>query len=118
MFELIEQAADRAVFRLTDNDETRAVYPFAFTLDAAFTLAGATLAIDITVANRGDRDMPASFGFHPAFAWPLPYGAPREDHRILFAQDEPGPLSAIVPGGAWIAAERPAEPARRAARCI
>jgi galactose mutarotase-like enzyme len=105
MFELVEQAADRAAFRLADNDATRAVYPFAFTLDAAFALAGATLSIDITVANRGEGDMPASFGFHPAFAWPLPYGAPREAHRMTFAADEPGPLRQIVMGEGLISPE-------------
>jgi galactose mutarotase-like enzyme len=104
MFEAIDQGPDRAVFRLADNEATRAVYPFAFTLDAAFALAGATLSIDVTVANRGERDMPASFGFHPAFAWPLPYGRPREAHRILFAKDELSDLSAIVKGG-WIDAQ-------------
>ena len=103
-FALTAQTANRAVFRLSDNDATRAVYPFAFTLDAAFTLAGATLATDITVANTGDRDMPASFGFHPAFAWPLPFGRSRADHRIVFEKREPAELSAIVPGG-WIAPE-------------
>ncbi len=103
-FVLVEQTPERAIFRLTDNAETRAVYPFAFSLDAAFTLDGATLAIDITVTNTGDRDMPASFGFHPAFAWPLPFGRSREDHRIVFEKDEPAELSAIVKGG-WIAPE-------------
>jgi galactose mutarotase-like enzyme len=103
-FALIEQTTNRAVFRLTDNDATRAVYPFAFTLDAAFTLKGATLATDITVTNTGDRDMPASFGFHPAFAWPLPFGRPHADHRIVFEKPEPAALSAIALGG-WIAPE-------------
>ena len=100
-FEVIEEAADRAVFRLADNDATRAAYPFAFTLDAAFSIAGATLSMDVTVTNTGDAAMPASFGFHPAFAWPLPYGRTKEDHRIVFEADEPGDLSAIVLGG-WI----------------
>lgn len=100
-FALIDQAPDRAVLRLIDNPETRAVYPFAFALDAAFTLQGATLAMDVTVTNRGDVDMPASFGFHPAFAWPLPYGAAKDEHRITFAEDEPGELAAIVKGG-WM----------------
>jgi galactose mutarotase-like enzyme len=103
-FALTAQTANRAVFRLSDNDATRAVYPFAFTLDAAFTLSGATLATDITVTNTGDRDMPASFGFHPAFAWPLPFGRSRADHRIVFEKQEPAELSAIVPGG-WIASQ-------------
>lgn len=104
MFEPIEQAADRAVFRLADNDDTRAVYPFAFTLDAAFGLSGATLSIDVTVTNTGDAPMPASFGFHPAFAWPLPYGRAKEEHCIVFEAGEPGDLSAIVRGG-WIDAQ-------------
>ncbi len=34
-FALVDAAADRARFRLVDNDETRAVYPFAFAVDAA-----------------------------------------------------------------------------------
>lgn len=97
-FALVEQAADRARFRLTDDDATRAVYPFAFALDAAFTLTGSTLAMEITVTNRGDLAMPASFGFHPAFAWPLPGGGAKEDHRIVFAQAEPGKLYAIESG--------------------
>ncbi|UZK65011.1 aldose 1-epimerase family protein [Sphingomonas sp. M1-B02] len=100
-FELVEQAPDRARFRLGDNDATRAVFPFAFTLDADFSLMGATLAIDVTVTNSGDVPMPASFGFHPAFAWPLPFGRSRGEHRILFEKPEPAELSAIVLGG-WI----------------
>lgn len=103
-FALIDQAPDRAVLRLIDNAETRAVYPFAFALDAAFSLRGATLAMDVTVTNTGDVAMPASFGFHPAFAWPLPYGAAKAAHRITFAEDEPGQLAAIVKGG-WMDAD-------------
>ncbi|MCW3846708.1 aldose 1-epimerase family protein [Sphingomonas sp. LB-2] len=106
MFALVEQTERRALFRLTDNDETRAVYPFAFRLDVEFSLRPLhpTFITKVTVTNTGDRDMPASFGFHPAFAWPLPYGAAKEDHRISFTQDEPGRLAAIVKGG-WIDAE-------------
>lgn len=95
-FTPIAQAPDAAVLRLTDTEETRAVYPFAFTLDAAFSLRGATLTMTITVTNDGDQDMPASFGFHPGFAWPLPYGAPREAHRIVFERDEPESLKQLV----------------------
>jgi galactose mutarotase-like enzyme len=98
-FELVEQGADRARFRLTDDADTRAIYPFAFALEAAYALEDATLAIEVTVTNRDTRDMPASFGFHPAFAWPLPYGGSKEEHRIVFEQDEPEPLRALADGG-------------------
>lgn len=104
-FALVEQIADRAVFRLTDDDATRAVYPFAFALDAAFTLTDTTLSIDVTVTNRGDEAMPVSFGFHPAFAWPLPGGGAKEAHRILFEHEEPGKLNRIE-GGLIGAADR------------
>ncbi|MES2449559.1 MAG: aldose 1-epimerase family protein [Pseudomonadota bacterium] len=98
-FAVLDRAPDRVVFRLTDCEETRAAYPFAFALDIAFALDAATLRIEAGIENRGSAPMPASFGWHPAFAWPLPYGQPREDHRILFDTDEPDPLRQIVPGG-------------------
>jgi galactose mutarotase-like enzyme len=98
MFSPVEQATDSVTLRLVDTPETRAVYPFSFTLDATFALADTTLTTTVTATNHGDEDMPASFGFHPAFAWPLPYGAPREAHRILFDQPEPEPLKQLVDG--------------------
>ncbi|WP_448662551.1 aldose 1-epimerase family protein [Sphingomonas sp. CJ20] len=97
-FETVAAAADRATFRLTDDAETRAAYPFAFVLEARYAVSGATLRMEIAVTNSGDRAMPASFGFHPAFAWPLPYGGAKEDHRIVFGAPEPGALNAIQGG--------------------
>ncbi len=105
-FGIVEQTDSRAVFRLVDTSETRVLYPFAFTLDAAFTLTGASLLIDVTVTNRGDGPMPASIGFHPAFAWPLPYGERRQDHRIVFAGDEPAALRQIGRDGLIAAGTR------------
>ena len=108
-FAIVAADPARAVFALTDDAETRVAYPFAFRLEVAYTITGATLSIDVTVANPGDRPLPASFGFHPAFAWPLPYGAPREDHRISFAADEPEPLRVLTADG-QVSDERRASP--------
>ena len=108
MFDLVAREAERAVFRLTDTVETRAVYPFAFALEIGFTLSDETLEVAVRIENRGDAVMPSSFGFHPAFAWPLPYGAPREAHRIVFNADEPERLNEIH--GGLIAAETRASP--------
>jgi galactose mutarotase-like enzyme len=92
------EAGDAAVrFSLTDTEETRAAYPFAFALEVAFRLNGWTLRVAATVANRGSDAMPFSFGFHPAFAWPLPGGAAKDVHRITFAQAEPEPIRRIDP---------------------
>lgn len=99
MFAVTEQAADRATFVLTDSAETRAVYPFAFRLAVTFGIAGATLSVDVSIENPGDVPLPASFGFHPAFAWPLPGGGAKEAHRIIFSADEPAALRQIDADG-------------------
>ena len=99
LFEVVAAEEGWAVFALTDSEETRAAYPFAFRLEVGFRLDNATLLIEVAVENRGDRAMPAQFGFHPAFAWPLPYGRDRAEHRILFDQDEPGDLRRVTPDG-------------------
>jgi galactose mutarotase-like enzyme len=90
---------DYARFVLTDSPETRAHYPFAFRLQVDFRVDAATLAIEVTVDNPADTPLPASFGFHPAFAWPLPYGEPRADHRMILSHEEPEPIRAIAADG-------------------
>jgi galactose mutarotase-like enzyme len=106
MFETVEASAARAVFRLSDTDETRAVYPFSFVLDMAFVVDGPSLTLAAQITNMGTGDMPGSFGFHPAFAWPLPYGRARADHRIDFAKDEPGALKRLDGAGLILPGER------------
>jgi galactose mutarotase-like enzyme len=95
MFAWTQESPGHARFALEDSAETRAVYPFAFGLALDFQAAGNVLAIVATVTNRSRSSMPFSFGFHPAFAWPLPGGAAKEDHRIEFDQPEPGPIRRI-----------------------
>ena len=43
--------------------------------------------------------MPASFGFHPALRWPLPFGRDRSSHFIEFALDEPAPIRRLNSDG-------------------
>ncbi len=107
VFEIVASSADAVTFRLTDSDETRVHYPFAFALEIAFQLIDATLSVDVAVRNTGDGVLPASFGFHPAFAWPLPYGESRSDHRIVFSADEPDALRMIADDGTIAEGERP-----------
>lgn len=105
VFELAARTATGASFRLTANDDTRACYPFEFGLEVSFTIEGATLTIGVRVSNPGVVPLPASLGFHPAFAWPLPYGRPRAEHRIRFAADEPRDIIELADG--LFAARRP-----------
>ena len=98
-FEVVQTAPDRTTLRLVADAETLAAYPFHFELEVAFAIAGATLTLTATVRNAGDAPMPASFGFHPALRWPLPFGWPRAEHRLTFAHDEPAPIRRIDADG-------------------
>jgi galactose mutarotase-like enzyme len=99
LFHVVEQGDDYATLRLEATEATRVVYPFAFTLDILFELSGATLSITATLANPDVHALPASFGFHPAFRWPLPDGGARADHRLRFAEPEPADVRRIGPIG-------------------
>lgn len=97
MFEVVDAGETHALFRLADSEESRKAYPFAFVLDMTFRLEGKSLHMEARVSNPGEETMPFSFGFHPAFAWPLPGGAAKGDHAIAFEQGEPQPVCRIDP---------------------
>lgn len=99
LFEAVETSSNRALFRLSDSDETRAAYPYKFKLDAAFSLEGAKLTAAITVMNPSARPIPVAFGFHPAFKWPLPGSGTKQDYAITFATEEPGPITRLDADG-------------------
>jgi galactose mutarotase-like enzyme len=97
-FDIVGHDAGSVTLRLADSAATRAMFPFAFELEACFALTGPTLAMTVTIGNPGDVALPASFGYHPAFAWPL-QGGDRASHEITFERDEPEPLRRITPEG-------------------
>ncbi len=106
-FAVSEQQPGSVAFTLEATPETRAVYPFDFALTITFVLTDATLSVDVAITNPAEQPLPASFGFHPAFAWPLPYGQDRADHRIVFSADEPDTLRMIADDGTIAEGERP-----------
>ena len=106
-FALVEATDTRAHLRLASSPDTRAHYPFDWTLEVIHALTD-RLETTATVTNRGEEPMPFSFGFHPAFAWPQP-GGDRARSTVTFNRDEPGDLLEIAPDG-LILAERRASP--------
>jgi galactose mutarotase-like enzyme len=106
VFEVVETAADRALFRLEDSEASRAQYPFRFRLDVAFAIVGAKLTTSATVTNTDVRPIPVAFGFHPAFRWPLPGAGAKLDQVVDFAMNEPAPITRLDPDG-LIARELP-----------
>jgi len=96
LFSLVKRTTASALFRLSWDKETLRVYPFHFELELHFALADATLHMVASIKNlENDKAMPASFGFHPALCWPLPYGEPRSVHVLRFEKDEPAPIKRV-----------------------
>ena len=98
-FEVLSTSPAAAVLRLKADDQTLAVYPFYFQLQVRVEIAGSTLMVTTSVRNDGDVPMPASFGYHPAFRWPLPFGAARGLHAIEFDLEEPAPIRRLNAAG-------------------
>jgi galactose mutarotase-like enzyme len=84
---------------LRSDENTRRIYPFRFELQVHFEITATTLSVLALVHNVGDELMPASFGYHPAFLWPLPYGHVREAHFVEFERNEPAPIRRLNADG-------------------
>ena len=97
-FSVVGASLSECTFRLASDDETRRQFPFDFVLEVTFVVEGAALRIGATVFNKSSRAMPVSFGFHPAFRWPLPYGGSRQDHEIRFERAESAPIRRLTDG--------------------
>jgi galactose mutarotase-like enzyme len=100
LFEVVEEQANTATFQLRWSEATFAVYPFRFQLDIRFAVRESTLVLTVLIRNLdASGPMLASFGFHPAFRWPLPFGEPRAAHRLAFDQPEPEPIRRLDKNG-------------------
>jgi galactose mutarotase-like enzyme len=99
LFEIVEAEATSALFRLRATPETLQVYPFSFQLDLRFRVVGSKITLAASVTNEGSDVMPASFGFHPALRWPLPFGHARAEHRVRFEYEELEPIRRISAEG-------------------
>ena len=113
LFDIVETTSASAAFRLKADEASFQVYPFRFELEVHFALDGPTLTVATYVRNTGGEDMPASFGYHPAFRWPLPFGRTRSSHFIEFESEEPAPIRRLNANGLLTPERHPTPVARR-----
>ncbi len=106
-FDLVDATPTTAAFRLKADPASLEIYPYHFELDVHFAVEGATLFVTTWVKNAGAELMPASFGYHPGFRWPLPYGRERAAHFIEFANEEPAPMRRLTADGLLMAQPQP-----------
>ena len=94
-FSIISSSAGGTRLCLSADAQTRAVYPFDFALEVEFRIVGPSLIVTSTIRQLGEETLYASFGYHPALRWPLPFGGARESHFIEFASEEEAPVRRI-----------------------
>lgn len=107
-----ERSKQSCTLLLSDSETTRARYPFAFRLAITYSIAAEGLDIAIAIENPGPEVLPASFGAHPAFNWPLVPGEAKESYRLLFSKEEPAPVRRLS-GGLMRSAPEPSPVAGR-----
>lgn len=86
-FELLHRTENELKFILRANEETRAVYPFDFTLELGYRFdreADNKLIVSWRVTNCGEREMYFSIGGHPAFWCPVGGKGVRTDCKLQF----------------------------------
>src|SRR5262249_48336102 len=97
-FEWVAREESSAALFLTDNDETRKRYPFAFRLAVTFALNQSDLDVTFEVTNTGGEMLPVSIGAHPAFNWPLLPTLAKDSYTLTFSDDEPAPIRRLSGG--------------------
>ena len=87
-FALKEQRPGAVSLVLTADGETKAVYPFSFTLTVTYTLTESGIATGFAVENTDDVPLPYCIGGHPGFNLPAGEDAAFEDYTVVFPQEE------------------------------
>lgn len=92
-FRIVKQGEDFVTLVLSDTPQTRAVYPFAFTLSQTHRLLPDGFETRFTVENHDVRRMPFMLGGHPGFACPVRGEGRFEDYVLRFEKPESGHVS-------------------------
>lgn len=86
-FEQISKSV--AKFTLTSDQSTLQQFPFHFILSVVHELQSDSLLSTYCISNPAATMLPASFGLHPAFRWPLQHGVQKTSYILRFERDEP-----------------------------
>lgn len=84
-FTLVSATEDTITYVLTEDETSRAVYPFAFRLTVTYVLSGRDLNVQWTVENPSDTEpLYFSIGGHPAFSWPAATAPDKNAYMVRF----------------------------------
>ena len=90
LFEVTDQGDDYVTLTLSENAETKAVYPFDFALSVTHRFTEGGFETRYVVENHTGRKMPFVIGGHPGFTCPMAEGEQFTDYVLRFAKEEEG----------------------------
>lgn len=93
-FLLTDESDNELYYQLTDNEETRAKFPFPFLLRIGYHIEGKRIDVMWEVKNTGNEEMHFQIGAHPAFYFPN-YDAEKAE-RGFFGFDKHEGLNYIL----------------------
>lgn len=94
MFQVVEHSDTKVRYKTESDCDTMSVYPFHFTLEIEFELAGHSIIKRHIVTNRSHRELPFEVGGHDAYRTTLFPGEEMADYAIAFeAVDELHPYA-------------------------
>ena len=82
-FDMLHQSEHSICFVLTHTEETFKAYPFRFNFLVTYTLEENKLEQRFRVINTDTKDIPVSFGGHPAFN-----AIPVSEYNVVFSENE------------------------------
>lgn len=87
-FKLVEEASDKLVYLLTDNEETMALYPYKFNLYITHTITDEGFRTEFKVVNTDTKPIWFCIGGHPGFRCPMNEGESFSDYKLVFEKVE------------------------------
>jgi galactose mutarotase-like enzyme len=97
-FQLLQASQTECWYRLTESEESLAVYPYPFTLDIGYRLGEQTVETIWRVTNSGTQPLYFSIGGHPAFLCPQTPEEQKSEYSLHFYQENPLTLSLLNQG--------------------
>lgn len=86
-FSVVKQDDKHLVLELTDDEETRKIYPFQFCLQVSYEIAENKIKITYKVENKSEDTMYFGIGGHPGFQVPLDQGLAFSDYYLEFSKE-------------------------------
>ena len=87
-FTLYEADANKLVYLLTQNAETKKVYPYDFNLFVTHTICDEGFTTEFKVVNTDKKPIIFTIGGHPGFNCPMNEGEKFSDYKLVFEKEE------------------------------